>query len=245
MTAPAFPLHRTEPQQPARRADAEAAAAVPAATTSRGYPRLLRGVGAVAIAGGPICYLVGGLLSPSIHASGADSVAAYAAADPVANGVHLVAFVLGTYLLPIGAAALAWLAWPGSPRLATVAGLLGVLGWLPFGALTAFDDLINTVAHTDGGSSLGGLVDTFGTDAVMNGYLLVYVLLHLVAYVLFGVALRRVGVLPRWAAWSMIASSPLTIAAFALPFSPRLTGGVAVGLLALGSLPAAVRAWRD
>jgi hypothetical protein len=44
---------------------------------------------------------------------------------------------------------------------------------------------------------------------------------------------------PRWAAGSMIASSPLTIAAFVLPGSPRIAGGIALGLLALGGLPAA------
>jgi hypothetical protein len=37
----------------------------------------------------------------------------------------------------------------------------------------------------------------------------------------------------------MIASSPLTIAAFVLPGSPRAIGGVALALLVLGSLPAA------
>ena len=66
-----------------------------------------------------------------------------------------------------------------------------------------------------------------------------YVVGHLVAYVLLGIALRRARVIPRWAAWSMIASSPLTIAAFVLPGSPRAAGLVALTLLALSSLPAA------
>ncbi|MEV0806255.1 hypothetical protein [Micromonospora sp. NPDC050200] len=216
----------------------------PLTTGAPGFPRLLRAVAAVTIAGGPVAYLVGGVFSPSIHVSGQESIAASVAADPVVNAVHMVAFVLGSYLLPVGAVALAWLAWPRSPRLATVAGLLGVLGWLPFSALTALDDLINTAARSAGGTGHGALLDTFATDTVMGGYLLVYIVFHLVAYVLFGVALRRAGILPRWAAWSMIASSPLTVVAFALPISPRLIGAVAVVLLVLGSLPAAVRAWR-
>jgi hypothetical protein len=72
----------------------------------------------------------------------------------------------------------------------------------------------------------------------MGSYLIVYVVGHLVAYVLLGAALLRGRVIPRWAAWSMIASSPLTILAFALPGSPRATGAVALSLLVLGSLPA-------
>jgi len=80
---------------------------------------------------------------------------------------------------------------------------------------------------------------------VMGTYLLVYVIGHLVAYVLLGAALLRGRVIPRWAAWSMIASSPLTIAAFALPGSPRATGAVAFTLLLLGSLPAARATFLD
>jgi hypothetical protein len=82
------------------------------------------------------------------------------------------------------------------------------------------------------------LLDRFTNGAVMNTYLIVYIICHLVAYVLFGIALRRARVIPRWAAWSMIASSPLTVAAFALP--ARVAVGVAaLALLLIGSLPAA------
>jgi hypothetical protein len=82
-------------------------------------------------------------------------------------------------------------------------------------------------------------LDRFSTDPVMGTYLLIYVVGHLVAYVLLGAALLQGRVIPRWAAWSIIASSPLTIAAFVLPGSPRAAGAVALTLLVLGSLPAA------
>lgn len=199
-------------------------------------------LGAVAIAGGPLAYVTGGVLSPSIHATGAQSIAAAATAVPLVNGAHVVAFVLASYLLPVGAAALARLAWPAAPRLALAGGLLAVVGWLPFSALTALDDLINAMARTPGGDSYAGLLDRFGTDPVMSAYLLVYIAGHLVGYVVLAVALRRAGVVPPWAEWAMIASSPLTIVAFALPGSPRVLGGIALALLALGSLPAARRA---
>src|SRR6266542_3377640 len=172
------------------------------------YQRRWQVVLAVAIVGGPLAYLLGGLLAPAIHDSGQASIAANAAANPTSNALHLAAFVLASYLLPIGAIGLAGLAYPRAPWLATIA------------------------ASAD-------LLDRFSTDAVMGSYLIVYIVGHLVAYVLLGIALRRARVLPGWAAWSMIASSPLTLAAFVLPGSPRAIGGIALALLVVGSLPAA------
>jgi len=193
----------------------------------------------VAIVGGPLAFVLGGVLAPSIHDTGRSSIAANAVANPVANGTHLAAFVVASYLLPIGAIGLARLAYPRRPWLATIGGLLALVGWLPFSALTALDDLTSSMAQLPAGGSFAPLLDRFSTDAVMNGYLLVYVIGHLVAYVLLGAALLQCRVIPRWAAWSIIASSPLTIAAFVLPGSPRAAGAVALGLLVLGSLPAA------
>jgi hypothetical protein len=203
------------------------------------YQRLWQAVLAVAIVGGPLAFLVGGVLAPSLHATGQASIAANAAADPATNAVHLAAFVLASYLLPIGAIGLAYLAYPRTPWLATVGGLLAVVGWLPFSALAALDDVTRTMAQLPGSSSYAQLLDRFSTDAVMNSYLIVYIVCHLVAYVLLGIALGRSRVIPWWAAWSMIASSPLTIAAFVSPGGRRAVGGIAVGLLLLGSLPAA------
>lgn len=203
------------------------------------YQRLRQVVLAVAIVGGPLAFLLGGVLSPSIHDTGQASIAANAAANGTTNAVHLAAFVLASFLLPIGAVGLAHLAYPRAPWLATIGGLLAVVGWLPFSALAALDDLTSIMAQLPNSGSYAELWDRFSTDAVMGTYLIVYIVGHLVAYVLLGIALRRGRILPRWAAWSMIASSPLTIAAFVLPGSPLAIGSVALTLLVLGSLPAA------
>lgn len=203
------------------------------------YQRLWQVVLAVAIVGGPLAVVVGGLLAPALHDTGQASLAANAAANPTANAVHLAAFVLASYLLPIGAIGLAYLAYPRTPWLATAGGLLALVGWLPFSALAALDDLTSIMTQLPGSGSYAQLLDRFSTDAVMNGYLIVYIVGHLVAYVLLGIALHRAQAIPRWAAWAIIASSPLTLAAFALPGSPRAIGAVALGLLLAGSLPAA------
>lgn len=211
--------------------------------TVPGYERLLRVFAAVAVVGGPLGYLVGGLLEPAAHTGGHATIAANAAANPLTNTTHTIAFVVASYLLPVGVAALAYLARRSAPWLATIGGLLGVLGWLPFSALAALDDLASVMAQLPASGTYAALWDRFAYDPVMNAYLFVYIIGHLVAYVLLGLALRRAGVLPRWAAWSMIASSPLTIAAFALPTGLGGAGlavaGVAVSLLVVGSLPAA------
>jgi hypothetical protein len=201
--------------------------------------RLIRTILAVAAVGGPLGYLVGGALSPSIHQPAADSITAAATANPATNTVHMVAFVIASYLLAPGGIALAWLAYPRRPWLASTGGLLALAGWLPFSALTALDDLTNAM---DGQQAFADLLDRFSTSPVMTSYLLVYVIGHLLAYVLLGIAL--IGRIPRWAAWSLIASSPLTIAAFLVPTSARQAVGVAaLSLLVLGSLPAARAIW--
>ncbi len=210
-----------------------------------GHQRLRQVVLATGVVGGPLMIVLGGALAPSIHDTGQASIAANAAANPTTNAAHLAAFVLASFLLPIGAIGLARLAYPRTPWLATIGGLLAVVGWLPFSALAALDDLTSAMAQLPNSGSYAELLDRFSTDAVMGTYLLVYVIGHLVAYVLLGAALLRGRVIPRWAAWSMIASSPLTIAAFALPGSPRATGAVAFTLLLLGSLPAARATFLD
>ncbi|WP_125609809.1 hypothetical protein [Specibacter cremeus] len=210
-----------------------------------GHERLLRIVGAVAIVGGPLGYLVGGLLAPAIHGTGAATLDANATANPAANAVHVIAFVAASYLLPLGAVALGYLAYRHTPWQATIAGILGVVGWLPFSALAALDDLAIAMAGMPGPTMYAGLLDRFTNDAVMGGYLIVYVACHLVAYVMFGIALRRARLIPAWAAGALIASSPLTIAAFAFHGTGRVAvGGLALALLLIGSIPAAVAIMR-
>jgi hypothetical protein len=207
-----------------------------------GPERLWRAVVAIAIIGGPLGYLLGSALHPPVQqiGEGALTIAANADADPFINNAHLVSYVAASFLLPIGAAGLGYLAYQRTPWLATIGGLLGVVGWLPFAALTALDDLARTMAHMPASSSYPDLYSRFETGPVMSFFLLVYVVVHLVAYVLLGVALLRARVVPWWAGWSMIVSSPVTVAGFVLPGRPVATVGIAgLALLLVGCVPAA------
>jgi hypothetical protein len=206
--------------------------------TSDAPGRALRVALAVAIVGGPAGFVVGGVLSPSVHADGATTIAANASANPVTNAAHLAAFVAASFLLPVSVIGLARLAYSSAPWLALIGGGLGLLGTLPFGALTAQDDLAAVMAGSPGGARFAPLYDSFYTDAVENTYLLIYIIGHLLAYVLLGIALHRARAVPAWAAWFLVASTPLTLAVFFVPGRPVLLGDLALALILVASIPA-------
>jgi hypothetical protein len=199
---------------------------------------------AVAIVGGPLGFLIGGALAPSVHDPAALAIARNRAADPVLNAAHLVAFVLASYLLPVSAFGLARLAYARQAGLATAAGIVAVLGWLPFSALSALDDLELRIGAVPAPGATA-LLDMFSTDPVMNGYLVVYVLGHLAGYVLLGIALARARTVPLWSAACLIASTPLTLGVFLVPGRPVGLGVVALALVVVGSLPAGWRTLRQ
>ena len=173
----------------------------------------------------PIAFAVGGLLDPVIHVTnGAANIAANAAADPFTNGLHLVAFVLDSFLLPISVIGMVRLAMLRSPWLAMIGGALGLLGWLPFSALTAQEDLTLQMAQLGGGDLFGTLWERFNDDAIMTVFLVVYIVGHLLAYVVLALALRRARVIPLWSAWTLAASTPLTLAFFATRQRSELIG---------------------
>ncbi|MFD2078224.1 hypothetical protein SAMN05421678_1308 [Actinopolymorpha cephalotaxi] len=222
-----------------------AATATTAATSTSSRPqRLLHRLTAASVVGGPLCFWLGGLLAPpSMHTDGGQTVAANLAADPATNTAHLIAFFAASFLLPVSIVGLARLSWARTPWLSALGGLAGVVGWIPLSALTALDAAAVAMARMPGSSSYGRLYDAFAYGPLMNAYLIVYIVGHLAAYVLLGIALRRARVVPAWAAWAMVASSPLTMAMFVLPGNPVAVGAVAIGLLVAGSVPAARALW--
>jgi hypothetical protein len=76
----------------------------------------------------------------------------------------------------------------------------------------------------------------------MMVFLLVYVIGHLLAYVILPIALYRARVIPAWAAWALALTSPLTVASFATRQHALLY--LVLALWIAGSIPAARAAWR-
>lgn len=215
-------------------------------TGARLSPATCRKAGfAAAIVLAPLVLIPGTIFNPAIGGigAGAANIAANAAANPVTNQIHVYAYVLLSFLLPISVIGIAGLAIRRSPWLGTIGGALGIVGWLPFGALAAQDDLTFRMAEMGGGAHLVALWDRFTTDPTMLGFLLVYVICHLVAYVVLPIALRRARYIPAWAAWALALTSPITIVGFATR-QIALVGLVICALLLIGSIPTAWAVWR-
>lgn len=201
---------------------------------------------AAAIVLAPLVLIPGTVFNPAIGGigAGAANIAANAAANPVTNLIHVYAYVVLSFLLPISVIGVAGLAIRRSPWLGTIGGALGVLGWLPFGALAAQDDLTFRIAEMGGGARFVALWDRFTTDPTMFGLLLVYIVCHLAAYIVLPIALRRGSYIPTWAAWALALTSPVTIVGFATR-QIALVGLVICALLLAGSIPTAWAVWRE
>jgi hypothetical protein len=215
-----------------------------AVSGDRGARALRRGVFAASILLAPLVLIPGTIFNPAIGGigNGAANIAANAAANPLTNQLHVATYVLETFLLPLSVLGLAGLAIRRSPWLATIGGGLGLLGWLPWSALTAQDDLTFQMAQMGSSLQFVALWNRFTTDGTMMSFLLVYVICHLVAYVVLALALHRAGVLPTWAAWALALTSPLTVASFAT--RQHVVLYLVLALWIAGSVPAAFATWR-
>ncbi len=224
-----------------------------APTTGRGRtsvrlsPAAFRKAGfAAAILLAPLILIPGTIFNPAIGGigAGAANVAANAAANPKTNQIHVYAYVVLSFLLPISVIGISGLAIRRSPWLGTIGGALAIIGWLPFAALAAQDDLTFRMAEMSGGTQFVALWDRFTTDPTMFGFLLVYIVCHLAAYVILPIALWRGRYIQAWAAWALALTSPVTIVGFATR-QIALIGLVICGLLLIGSIPTAWAVWRN
>ena len=186
----------------------------------------------------------GTLLNPAVGGigAGAANIAANAAADPTSNQLHIAIYVVETFLLPLGILGVAALAIQRSPWLGTIGAGLGLFGWLPWSALAAQDDLTFRIAQMGGCPELVQLWNRFTTDWAMGVLTLVYVICHLLAFVVLAVALLRAGAIPGWAAWALALTTPVTIVAF--PTHEQRLLYLVAALWIVGSVPVAVSLWR-
>jgi hypothetical protein len=237
-------MRHPDPDRVCRGGDApmaELESALPAGVAAR---TARHAVFAASIVLAPLLLFPGTLLNPAVGGIGAGAVniAANAAADPLTNQPHLALYVVETFLLPLSALGLAVLALGRSPWLATIGGGLGLIGWLPWSALAAQDDLTFQMSQLGGDPQFIVLWNRFTTDGTMASLTLVYVICHLLAYVVLGAALGRAHLIPAWAAWALVLTSPITILAF--PTRQHVLLYVVVALWLAGSIPAADAIWR-
>jgi len=154
-----------------------------------------------------------------------------------ANLLHFVAGFLASFCLPLGYLGMALLGMRRSPWLATISAGLALFGWIPWPALMGIDDLSLQIVQAGNTPQLTALWERFNADPLMSAYLYTYVLGHLLSAILLGIMLGRARLIPRWAAWALALTSPVTILAF--PTQNPILGILVLVLLVIGIFPAA------
>lgn len=154
-----------------------------------------------------------------------------------ANLLHFVAGFAASFCLPLGYLGMALLGMRCSPWLATFSAGLALMGWIPWPALMGIDDLSLQIVQVGNTPQLTALWERFNADPLISAYLYTYIIGHLLSAVLLGIMLGRARLVPRWSAWALALSSPVTILAF--PTKSPILGILFLVLLTIGTLPAA------
>jgi len=161
--------------------------------------------------------------------------------DP--SSVALSSWTIAHYLL-LGGAVFALLGVSGMyARQVEEAGLLGLVGFLMFYvglAVTAgfflFEALVMPVLATEAPQSIAGFLPGIDDFGVLGPAILLAVLLYSIGGLLFGIAIIRAGILPRWAAILFVIGIVATVVLSLVSETVGRTSGVlyGVGLAWLG-----------
>lgn len=192
---------------------------------------------------GPAAIAVLRLILPYYTAgTPADTVAAVSA-DPGRQSLVLwLAYVAILTLVP-GLVATAGICREGAPRLTTWALGLAVPGYLSLGMFVGSDHVLWSVTNA-GLSGADAVAVLDAGHASIDVAIGVFVLGHVIGTVLLGLALRRSGRIPLWAAWAIIVSQPLHFVATVFLGSPQVDF-VAWSMTAAGMVLVAREVLRD
>jgi hypothetical protein len=165
--------------------------------------------------------------------------AAFRAANPLLMQAFLGLSVIVPYLYPISYVALGMLAMKRSPWLSTLGIASGWLGSIAWGFIADAMFQFNAAIRLGQDSSYVVLVKTYFSDPRMLAVATGWVLGHLLAYVLLGIALLRARVIPPWAAYLIIISAPL-MGPIAYGTHLGIFQDLGYVLVFIGSIPAAL-----
>lgn len=169
--------------------------------------------------------------------------AAFRAMNPQLMQLFLLLSLILPYLYALSYVGLGLLAMKRSPWLATLGMVCGFAAGIVWAVIAdsvtmllsmaqhGMNPLFVTVEHQ---YYANWLIVTFGAFWVIG---------HLLAYVLLGIALLRAGVIPRWAAWLLIVSAPL-MGPIAYGVQVGLLQILAFVLVFIASVPAALAFFR-
>lgn len=143
---------------------------------------------------------------------GRQPLIAAAQTSPTGNTLRLIGAVAASFFLPLGYLAMSLLGARRMPNLAFICAALSLVGWIPWAALIVFDDLAITIDQMGGTPQLEALWTHANGDPVMETFLLIYIIGHLLSAVLIGYMLGKLRIISVWAGWTFALTSPLTVA---------------------------------
>lgn len=164
--------------------------------------------------------------------------AAFRATPPVLMRVFLLLSVAAPYLYPVSYFGLGLLALRRSPWLAMSGMACGWVGSVTWGLIADQMFMLTSMARLQHDSLFVVLEQRYYANSDLLIFAVGWVLGHMLAYVLLGIALWRARVVPRWAAGLIIASAPL-MGPIAYGANQGLLQVLGYALVFVGSVPAA------
>jgi hypothetical protein len=158
--------------------------------------------GVVCLMGGSVCQLVQFLVSPMKEGNNAGAQVTAALAHPTAMAWAQVLDLPLLLILPavLFAGGLAGL---GRTRLATAGTVISFVSVLGAGYLLAQDVVVAAAARNADHSVATSLVKAFENSTTVDIVVVIYLLGHLIGFVMLGIALIRSGQVPAWAGAAM------------------------------------------
>jgi hypothetical protein len=162
----------------------------------------MRTAGALCLIGGSVFQLVQFLVSPMKEADNAGKQVSAALAHQTAMSWAQVLDVPLLLLIPavLFAGAIAGF---GRTRLATAGTVIAFVSVLGAGYLLAQDVVVAAASHAADPSVATKFVKAFEHGTAVNIVLVIYLVGHLVGFILLGIALMRSGRVPAWAGVAM------------------------------------------
>jgi hypothetical protein len=183
--------------------------------TEPGYLKLGRAILALCIVLAPLMLsLWFGLCppfgDPTCPAQGTAAIAAFRTMNPQLKQIFLFANIVIPYVYPLSYVGLGLLAIKRAPWLAALGIACGLAGSIPWGWIAGGQiALIDSMAQIDPNPVFVTIEHELSTNWTILTFAGGWVVGHLLAYVLLGIALARAHAVPQWAAWLIIVSAPL------------------------------------
>ena len=193
-------------------------------------------VAVTCLVAGPLGQLVQYLVSPMKEADSPSVQVAAAVAHPQSMHAALILDVLLLLLLPAGAA---------RSRLAAAGTALAFVSMLGAGYLLAQDVVVSAAAAQPDPHAAAALVSAYENNAVVTGITVVYLVGHVVGFILLGIALVRSKAVPAWAGIALCLWPVGEMAGEAAGLTAVAAAGFALLLLAFGACALALVSGRE